>query len=684
MTRNSTGKGKRTVRAMCNMCRTRCSLECVIENGKVTKTYAMPRTNFNAHCARAEAIPELIYSPERLLKPLKKVNGKFKEITWEEALGIISAKLTDIKRKYGAGSFVAHLGYPFVGTHTQKVARRFCDLYGTPNYTTGAAFCFSAQLIGFSLVCGALPNPQPGPATRCMLVWGRNPDATDPLLGDTIHLARKNGSKLIVIDSRATPLAKEADIHAQIRPGADTALALGLLNIIIGEKLYDENFVNQWTVGFDKLAESVCEYSPERVEKITWVPAKTVRDIALMYAANRPACTVVGLSLEYCTNGIQSIRAATVLTAITGNIDVEGGNLIKKGLRQTNLRVPEKISQATAIGADYPIFSKFTTEAPASSLTEAILSSKPYSIKGLIIVGGNPVLTWPNAKRVIQALDKLDFLVVSDLFLTDTAKQADIVLPGASFLEKADLRDYNSQGMSRVTLYEKAIEPAGDCREEWLIWAELGRRMGLADYFPWETTDQLFEYLLKSTSVTLKQLKETPEGLYYAHDVYQKYLKEGFNTESGKIEIFSEMLARLGYEPLPRYLEPAESPVSRPDLAREYPLILTTGARILTYVHTMYRNLPSLRKLAPEPVVEIHPKTAGVLNIADRDMVKVETPRGNIKLKAALTEDILPEVVSVPHGWSEANVNYLTDDRSRDPVSGYPGSRSELCRVSKV
>ncbi|MBA7549273.1 Acetylene hydratase [subsurface metagenome] len=217
-----------------------------------------------------------------------------------------------------------------------------------------------------------------------------------------------------------------------------------------------------------------------------------------------------------------------------------------------------------------------------------------------------------------------------------------------------------------------------------MIWVELGRRMGYADYFPWENTEQLHEYLLKSTNISLDRLRRNPGGVYYAEREFQKYLEGGFNTPSGKVEIYSETMAQLGYDPIPTFHEPAESLVSRPDLAEKYPLLLITGARTRPFQHSRDRNIPSLRQLVPEPLIEINPQAAKNLGVADRDLVKVESLRGSIKLKARLTEDIHPRVVSIQHGWSKANANYLTDDESRDPVSGFPGFRSVLCRVEKA
>ena len=265
--------------------------------------------------------------------------------------------------------------------------------------------------------------------------------------------------------------------------------------------------------------------------------------------------------------------------------------------------------------------------------------------------------------------------------MSETAKMADIVLPGTTFLERQDVRGHLSQ---MTAIADKVIKPVGDSKEDWEIWAELGKRMGYADYFPWEDSDQLFNYWLEPSGISLDQLKQNPGGIHYAERGFQKYLKNGFNTPSKKVEIYSELMEKFGYDPLPTFHEPLEGPVSRAELVEKYPLILTTGAKTVNYLHSEYRNLPSLRRLVPEPLIEINSQTASSLGVADKELVKVESPRGSIELKAKVTEDIHPKVVCIQHGWSEANVNLLTDDEARDPISGFLSFKSLMCRVTKV
>ncbi len=670
----------RVVKSICHLCLSCCGIDAHVENGRLVKVTPMKEHPINRLCVKAQAIPDLLYSPQRITHPMRKVDGMWQEISWEEALDIISDKLTEIKNNYGAKALVVHLGEPMVGTNASRTAVRFCSLYGTPNYTSGASLCFAAKGIGHGLSISRrmFPLAPSYPNTRCVVVWGHNPQQSKIGEQADIITAKKRGARLIVVDPRATTLAKQADIHIQIRPGTDCALALSLLNVIISEKLYDGDFVNRWTLGFDKLKEHVREYSPEVVEKITWVPADKVRQFARTYAASNPATITQGVSLDHCLNGVQNSRAISILIAITGNLDVIGGNIYNPPLKQTSLRVKGRVSLDEVIGARYPIFNKFTGETTAMPVVEAIISGEPYPVKALIVQACNPALTWPDSHKVRQALEKLDLLVVSDLFMTETAKLADIFLPAVTFPEGRNVMDYSFEGLPLTALSNKAVEPPAGCREDWQLWAELGRKMGYVDYFSWQNTDELLAYLLTPSDVTLEQLEQNPAGILYLQpDRQRKYEQEGFDTPSGKVELFSQTMADCGYDPLPTFTLQTDSSDER------YPFILITGARTIAFIHSQHRHIARLRKLVPRPLLEINPDSAKNLGIADGERVIVESPKGSIKLQARVTPDIHPKVLSLQHGWDEANANLLSDNEPHDPISGYPGLKTISCRVRK-
>jgi anaerobic selenocysteine-containing dehydrogenase len=677
-----------TVKTICGLCTNHCGMDVQVQDGQILKVSGMPEHPFHHLCVKPYAYQELVYSEERATTPLIKKNGAFKEISWEDAFDLIADKLTKIKNQYGPKSLVPFCGNGFACRSNGRVIRRFADLLGTPNFITGGWTCFSARVMAFTLTVGGFPNPDFVPENKCLILWGKNPPESLASEKNQIEEAFQRGTKFIVIDPRATPLAKRAELHAQIRPGTDCALALGILHVIIGEGLYDKEFVANWTVGFDKLVDHIKDFSPAEVEKITWVPAETVRKIARMYATNSPAGISTGISLDHSSNGIQTMRAIGVLMAICGNLEIPGGNLIHRGIKFKHMNMPEKISKEPPIGAEFPLFTKIRGHQSGTRVTNAILTEKPYPIKALLVLEGNPMVNWPNTNKVRKAFEKLDFLLVQDMFLTDTAKMAHLFLPATSDLETEDFREgyFDHECLPLIAKSNRVIEPVGKCMEDWKIWAEVGRRMGLAEYFPWKSTSEYLADLVEPTNLSYEDLQKNPGGLTYSPKSYRSYLNGGFKTASQKVEIYSETMAQSGYDGLPTFHEPFESPVSKPELAATHPLILITGARTEGYTHSRFRNMPSLRKLYPEPLVEIHPQTAKSLGVEDGEWVRVESLRGGIRVKARLTEVVHPRIVSVTHGWSNAtgaNINCLTDDQAVDPVSGFPEYRSLLCRVVK-
>ena len=665
-----------------------CGIDVYVEDEKIVKVRGMAEHPFHHLCVKPAAYPELIYSEKRLKSPLKKVNEKFVKISWEEAFSIAANTLKRIKEKNGAKSTVVFAGNGLALRSSTSVVSRFAEAYGTPNFITGGWACYVARVIAFKLTVGTYPNADYSKENRCMVLWGKDPAKSSSLERHQINVLKKRGAKLIVVDPVVTSIAETADIHAQLRPGTDAALALGLLHVIIREGRYDKKFVEQWTVGFDKLAESVKAYTPEKVGAITRVPAEIVRELALTYAAHHPASIAIGVSLEHSSNGIQAMRAIATLMAICGNIEVAGGNISYPNVPLKNMNLPDRVENVAPIGSDFPLFTEFRNQQSATKLTEILVTQDPYPIKAMLAVGGNPLVNWPNTNKIKKAFENLEFLMVVDTFMTDTARLADLVLPAASDLETEDIRCayFNHSGLPLVVKSNRVIEPLGDCLEDWKIMTEIGKRMGYEKYFPWKNSDELLQDFLSPTEITLEQLNDKPGGIIYSEKKQKDYLKNGFKTPSKKVEIFSETMARHGYEAVPTFHEPVESPVSRPDMADMYPFILVAGTRAKGYTHSRFREVESLRKRHPEPEVEINPATARDMSIGDGDRIRVESPRGYIEAAAKLSRAILPDVAVLISGWSGhtgANANLLTNDDARDPVSGFPEFRALMCKIDK-
>ena len=679
------------IKTDCILCVWGCGINAYVKGGKLVRVEGMTEHPLNQGllCPKGKALVDYVYSPDRLKHPLKKENGSWKRISWDEALDIIAERLQQIKESYGAHALAIFCGS--IGVENYELAafaRRFRGAYGTPNFLSVESNCYRSRILAHQLTFGTFLIEEPEKA-GCVILWGHDPDNSKMPPASKLYQALERGFELIVINPKRTPLAKRG-IHIPIRPGTDCALALSMLNVIISEDLYDKEFVKKYTVGFDKLAEHVKQYPPEKVEKITGVPAKDIEKIARIFARAESASIVQGIcSLDQQINGLQTNRALAILQAVTGNVDVPGGwvNVPFPHLGSLHIKVDEDPIGAAEHPLFYQLWGRQSPYGQTMYLADAILAEKPYPIKALIVTGGNPALTLPDSDKTQKALEKLDFLVVMDLFMTETARMADIVLPACSFLERSGVGYVYAvtSGLPYILLRKKVIEPLGECWPDWRFWCELGRRMGYADLFPWQTDEEVIEHWLKPTGLTIKQLaEENPVGVFFAEKRYNMAQRGEFKTLSGKIELYSPTLAEHGYDPLPVYIEPSQSPVSSPELATQYPLILTTGARILEYTHTQMRNIPRLRQQAPEPIAEVHPDTARKYGIADGDTIAVETRKGRIKIKVRVTEDLLPGVVSIPHGWAEANANLLTELEPRDPVTGYTQLKVLLCRIRKL
>lgn len=691
-----------TIKSICRMCHGGCGALIHVKDGKAVKVEGDPShpVSRGYMCAKGLASLQLAYHPSRLRHPLRKVGrrgeGKWLRVSWEEALEDIAHRLLEVKERYGAEAVVfAH------GTNREylHMVYRLAHAFGSPNITSPGYVCYYPRVAASIITCGGLPIADYEGNPRCIMVWGCNPIHTSPdeYCASQILRALENEPRLIVVDPRETWLASKADLWLQLRPGTDAALALGMLNVLIEEELYDRDFVERWTVGFDKLVDRVKPYTPAKVEEVTWVPADKVKEAARLYASTKPACIHWGVKIEQNLNCTSTIRALVALMAITGNLDVPGGNVLHSPppvARFTEFMLvhalPEE-QRRKRLGGMHRLASMGSV-VPPMHVVKAILTGEPYPVKAMVVFGSNPLLTWPNSKLVKEALLKLDFLVVVDLFMTPTAELADYVLPAASWLEIDDVAFYFYRA-GYVMARRKAIE-VEECWSDHKIIIELAKRLGLRQAF-WDSVEEYLDYVLAPSGMKWKEFAEV--GFLQAPLRYRKYEEEGFKTPSGKVELHSSILESWGFDPLPSYVEPPETPYSRPDLAEKYPLILTTGARSPYFFHSEYRQLSSLRELQPDPQVEIHPETAAALGIKDGDWVWIEAPRGRIKQRAKLTRGIHPKVVSAQHGWwfpeepgpehgcFKSNVNVLTSsDPPFDPCVGASILNSLLCRVYKV
>lgn len=679
-----------TIKTDCGLCINCCGINAYVEDGKLVKVEGMEEhwLNKGALCPKGERLTEYLYSPNRLKHPVKKVEGRFQKISWDQAFDEIAAKLTQLQEKYGARTLATWTGSVGV-EHFEMAAfnQRFRGAFGTPNFFNAEGICFRSRILARQITFGRYPVEEPVNA-NCIILWGRNPDESYFPLGKQVRERVKNGAKLITIDPRRIPLSREG-IYLQPRPGTDCAIALTMMNVIIQEGLWDKEFVDEYTFGFDRLIEHVEEYTPEKAAVISGVPASEIRQVARLFANTKGACILEGVGhMNQITNGLQTHRAFAILQAITGNIDVPGGWVTCPQIRLADLRLP--ITEKALGHDEFPVFHQFGKYPPpygsASLMTETMRTERPYPIKAFITSGSNPAVTFPDTKRFLEGIKNQELMVCIDPFMTETGHLADYVLPACTFLEETGIGGF-PYGISYcepfIMLRKKVIEPLFESKPIWWIWSQLGRKMGYEEHFPWNTDEEVAEHFFSTSGVSIQELTEHPEGVYFGEKKYKGYEKKGFSTASGKAEIFSARMEELGFPGIPTHIEPEQSLVSNPELVREYPEILLTGARQREYIDAQMRET-SLRVVRPDAEAEINPVTARKYDIINGEMIGIETPRGIIKIRAKVTDDIMRGVVSVPHGWASANCNILLDADLKDPVSGYVTMRGVACRIIKL
>ncbi|HPJ68967.1 MAG TPA: molybdopterin-dependent oxidoreductase [Desulfobacteraceae bacterium] len=673
----------------CTLCYHSCGIKVTVDNGKATKVEGLQShpLNMGKLCPKGEAMLESIYSPNRIKHPMKRINGGWEQITWDQALTEIADKLNQLKADFGPEIFGIFCGS--IGVENLEMGglcQRFRAAVGSPNYFSVESVCYRMRIRTRQITFGKYPTE--GLDSNLYILWGHNPDESDfPLkLALEEHLGR--GAKLVVIDPKRIPIADRADMYLRIRPGTDGAMALAMINVIINENLYDKEFVEKYTHGFNELIPHIQQYTPEWAQEITWVSAEDIRKLARLFAATKGASIYQGTCTQDQTaSGTQTSRAFSVLQVITGNINIPGGWVISPRLRFGNVGAGTK---SPPLGADkYPIFYEvFGRKSPYGVVT-MLPESIPEKIKSFMVIGGNPILSMAGSNAFKEAFKKLDLLVVHDLFMTETAELADYVLPACSCLEKWGVAyTYNvCHCVPYLMLRKKAIEPLHEGWSEWKFFTQLSKKMGLDEYFPWKSEEELVAFELEPSGLTFDELlTEKPEGAYYQEKTYE-IMGDSFPTPTGKIEIFSDALEHVGHDPLPTYSEPEKSPQGSrwKELGEKYPLILSTGNRNLYYTHSQHRGVKTLRAGNPEPRAELGQKTAEKYNVKEGDSAIIETDCGQVKMKVKVSERVSEGVVLVPHGWAgDANANLLTDTICREEVMGYPQLKSLLCSIRKI
>ena len=795
---------ERRVSGWCALCRSRCGCISVVRDGRLVAVERNPdHPTGRALCAKGQSAPDLVYSPDRLLHPLKRTRPKgdpdpgWVRIGWDEALDLAASKLLRIAEEDGPEGVAFAITTPSGTSISDSLPwiERLMRAFGSPNNVYGTEICNWHKDHATRYTFGAGIGTPDLDSAGCVLLWGHNPTGAWLAQGQRVNEAKARGARLVVVDPRRAGLAAKADEWLRVRPGTDGALALGIAGVMIEEGWFDRGFLEDWSNGpflvvdeegsagscartdglprgrllaasdlatggdpdhpvawragegtpeavdpgapagpgpgarwalegsfrvrtaagevacrtaFSRYRDLCREYPPERVERITGVPARQVRAAARLLWESRPVAYYAWSGVGQHTNATQTDRAISLLYALTGSRGRRGGNVEFAAVPAGDVSGAELPAPAApTLGIrERPLGPPRSGWCTSRDFYRAVLEREPYPVRGLVAFGANLLVSHAAAARGAEALRRLDFYVHADLYLNPTAEHADLVLPVSTAWEREALRvgfEITQEANALVQLRPAAVAARGESRSDGWIAFALAERLGLGDRFWGGNMDAGYREWLAPSGITLEALRARPEGVRWEGLVtrYEPHrAKGGFATPSRRVEIWSETFRRHGQDPLPGYVPPAVGAERRPDLAARYPLVLSSAKPHL-YCHGQHRNLPKLRRRLPDPLVEVHPDTAAARGIADGDWVGIRTPTGQVRARARFRESLAPDVVAAQHGWwqhcealglpgypahgeGSANVNLLIDDLESDPISGSAPHRSYLCEIEPL
>ena len=723
-------------------CHDSCSLLYYTDaDGNLVDVEGDPRSSYNSGrlCMRCLNMLETVNHPERLGHPMKRVGergeDKWEQITWDEAYDIIVENVHDVWENYGPQSIVGMQGTG--RSVVWQVPMLTFMGFGSPNMSGGflsGDACYLPRIIGCALYGGGLwvvdaaqfhekrYLDENWTKPELVLVWGNNPVASnaDGFYGHWIVDLMRMGTRLITIDPRMTWLAVRSEQWLAIRPGTDAALALAMINVAVEEDLYDHEFVEKWTFGFDELKARAAEYAPEVAAEICYLDTEEIRKAARAFATAKPAAIQWGVSLDQQTHGVQAAAALSHLGAMCGNLDVPGGNVFAISAYNVcdnyscgQFAVDPELMKKR-IGEDSTPLHRggFAQLAQEDAVLRAIETDEPYPVRMIWMQGTNPIANMgADSPRVYRALKRVPFIVVVDAVKTPTIVAcADLVLPCAMSCERNSARAWNwpMRSLVQVTQHE-------ECKSDETIILEVGKRLK-PENWPWETDTELITWWIQGggspdkpwpqkAGFTWEDLREDVM-MWEEEYPYRKYEKgllrpdgqPGFMTPTGLYEFKSVLFEAWGLDPLPFFCEPPESPVSTPELAREYPYVLTTGMRSFEFFHSEHRNLETMREFHPDPITEISPAVAAANGIEEGDWIWVENMRGRCRQRAHLNPSHPDWLVSSEHGWwfpereaaepslygvFDSNINNLTPMEQIGPVGLGAPYKCQICRIYK-
>lgn len=666
------------VRTVCPYCGAGCEIYLGVRGNRVVSSRGAPDSPVNRGrlCVKGRFALKFVNSPERLKKPLIKVDGRFVEVEWDEAISVVAERISE----YTGEEFAAVASAKCTNEENYLLQKFTRAVMGSGNIDHCARLCHAPSLtaLRMSLGSGAMTNSiSEVEGAGCILAVGTNPTETHPVTSYSVIRALRSGAKLVVVDPRKTRLSELADIHLQNKPGSDIPLLIAMCRFILEEDLHDGEFIESRTEKFEEFRDAVMALDLDDVERVAGVKLEDIRRAAIMYASNSPASIIYSMGITQHVNGTGNVLALSNLALLTGNIGIKSGGI--NPLRgQNNVQgacdmgaLPDLLPGYQDLGEAAGKFSeKWGSPIPPAGMTlpEMFDAVRDGKIRCMYIMGENPLLSEPDIEKTREALEGLEFLVVQDIFLTETAKLADVVLPAASFAEKEGTFTNTER---RVQLLRKALDAPGDALPDWQIISMIAERMGRED-FDYESASRIFDEIrelvpsyagisherLKSGGIQWPCTSEEDAGTGYLHS-------EGFPTPTGRASFL-----------LPDY--------QFREVSEEYPLVLVTGRNLYQYhTRSMTARVRELESFSDKEELLMNPADASSMGIMDGDTVEVTSERGSLRVRARVTDEVMVGVVFMTFHFADAPANVLTGG-DRDPVSGMPELKFTPVRVCRV
>lgn len=679
-------------RAVCGMCQGACDVVVTVEGGRIARVRADADSERGRLCARGAFAPDALYGEQRIMHPAVRDagTGELRRASWDEALGRAAELMRSVMDAGGPHAMASYFGRGVLGTPVMRLGKgpgSLLSRLGSRNDMSCASICFVSSNVVAPVSCLGLPASKIVPdvaRSDIVVVWGQNPATEEgpQLLLRDIENAQARGARVVVVDPRRAGIGELADWWVPLTPGGDGALALALIKRVVESDRYDETFVREFTAGFEQLVRRVSSLDEGSLSTRCGVSCEDIEKLADLISSTDRAALITYTGVEYQPGAVAAGRALQTLWAITGKLDVVGGMYLD-AYGASGFRFFEMPEGAPPVGArEFPLFHAFRGEGQFCCFPSSVLEDDPYPVRGLLVVGGSPACSFPGEGKWRETYKRLDCLVVIDRFFTEETRFADVVLPAASLFETVRLRtsSVGSEVLPRV------VAPAGEARNDILVLSDMARLLGVGEGLPHDE-DELAAWLSAGAPPQVER-RERTYGKFRT-GALRADGKPGFPTESGKFEIYSPVLERAGFDPLPGL---AICAVASAAQCETYPLVLTTGARSNNRMGVFGANIPALAKLEPSPCAELSEADARALGVGEGDAVRVVTPFGE-GVHAAHVGGMATGAVHVPHGggssfmptaWRDGSANALTSLDECDEVTGFPLLKTVPCRIERV